>query len=122
MEAAAAHGYPVDQTVGGFFTTRDQTIFVYEDSIKWGGEEFSVEHVMAHECSHQFLHMTCNGSAHVPTWLNEGLAVYFEAGVVQGNQFVARTPKGRIEYLKQIYDRSRTLACRGWRHRSTLAP
>jgi hypothetical protein len=108
MEASAAHGFPVTESVGGFFVPNLQSIFVYEDSIKWGGDDFSVEHVMAHECSHQFLHMTCNGSAHVPTWLNEGLAVYFEAGVVQGSQFVARTPKGRIDYLKQIYDRTRT--------------
>lgn len=108
MEAAASHGYPVGQSVGGFFTTRDQSIFVYEDSSKWGGEAFSVEHVLAHECSHQFLHMTCNGSRHVPTWLNEGLAVYFEAGVVQGSNFVERMPKDRIDYLKQIYERTKT--------------
>jgi hypothetical protein len=108
MAAAAAHGYPVGETVGGFFTTRDQSIFVYEESSKWGGEAFSVEHVLAHECSHQFLHMACNGSRHVPTWLNEGLAVYFEAGVVQGNNFLERMPKDRIDYLKQIYDRSKT--------------
>jgi len=108
MAAAAAHGFPVPESVGGFFVPKLQSIFVYEDSIKWGGDDFSVEHVMAHECSHQFLHMTCNGSRHVPTWLNEGLAVYFEAGVVQGGQFLARTPKGRIESLKQIYDRSKS--------------
>lgn len=108
MAAAAAHGFPVPETVGGFFVPHFQSIFVYEDSSKWGGDDFSVEHVMAHECSHQFLHMTCNGSDHVPTWLNEGLAVYFEAGVVKGGQFVEGVPRGRIEYLKQIYDRTKT--------------
>jgi hypothetical protein len=108
MAAAAAHGFPVPETVGGFFLPQQQAIFVYEDSIKWGGDDFSVEHVLAHECSHQFLHMACNGSRNVPTWLNEGLAVYFEAGVIQGGQFVERTPKGRIENLKQIYDRTKT--------------
>ena len=107
MAAAAAHGFPVPETVGGFFLPQGQAIFAYEDSIKWGGDDFSVEHVLAHECSHQFLHMACNGSRNVPTWLNEGLAVYFEAGIVQGGQFVERTPKGRIESLKQIYDRTK---------------
>lgn len=107
MSAAAAHGFPVSQGVGGFFVPSLQSIFVYEESNKWGGEDFSVEHVMAHECSHQFLHMTCNGSQHVPTWINEGLAVYFEAGIVQNGQFVERMPKERIAYLKQIYDQTK---------------
>jgi hypothetical protein len=104
MDAAAAHGFPVSESVGGFFVPNLMSIFVYEDSSKWGGDDFSVEHVLAHECSHQFLHVACNGSRHVPTWLNEGLAVYFEAGIVNRGQFEARTPKGRIDYLKQIYD------------------
>ena len=52
--------------------------------------------------------MACNGSRHVPTWLNEGLAVYFEAGIVKGGQFVAGVPKGRIENLKQNYERTRS--------------
>ncbi len=108
MAAATAHGFPVPESVVGFFLPHLQSIFVYEDSLKSAGEDYSVEHVLAHECSHQFLHMACNGTRHVPTWLNEGLAVYFEAGVVQGGQFVERTPKGRIEYLKQIYDRTKT--------------
>ena len=104
MQAAAAHGFPVGESVGGFFVPDWMSIFVYEESNKWGGDDFSVEHVLAHECSHQFLHVACNGSRHVPTWLNEGLAVYFEAGIPQGGRFVARTPKNRIDYLKQIYD------------------
>lgn len=108
MAAAAANGFPVGESVGGFFVPHQQSIFVYEDSVKWGGDDFSVEHVLAHECSHQFLHMSCNGTRHVPTWLNEGLAVYFEAGTVKGGQFVAGVPKGRIDYLKQLYDRTRT--------------
>lgn len=107
MSAAAAHGFPVSQGVGGFFVPSLQSIFVYEESNKWGGGDFSVEHVMAHECSHQFLHMTCNGSEHVPTWINEGLAVYFEAGIVQNGQFVERMPKERLTYLKQIYDQTK---------------
>jgi hypothetical protein len=58
---------------------------------------------MAHECSHQFLHLTCNGTEHVPTWINEGLAVYFESGVFQNGEFVIRSPTERINHLKQHY-------------------
>jgi hypothetical protein len=112
MEAAADHGFPVGQGVGGFFVPSLLSIFVYEESAKWGGEDFSVEHVMAHECSHQFLHVTCNGSDHVPTWINEGLAVYFESGVFSGGRFVTMPPRERIERLKQIYQQEK----------STLAP
>ena len=107
MAAAAAHGFQISEGVGGFFVPGLQSIFVYEDSGKWGGEDFSVEHVMAHECSHQFLHMTCNGSAHIPTWINEGLAVYFEAGFVKNGQFVECMPKERIAELKHVYHQTK---------------
>jgi len=33
MEASAAHGFPVGESVGGFFVPNLQSIFVYEDSI-----------------------------------------------------------------------------------------
>jgi hypothetical protein len=105
MTAAAAHNFPVGQTVGGFFAFIDQSIYAYEESSKWGGDSFSVEHVLAHECSHQFLHMACNGSEHVPTWINEGLAVYFESGIFKNGSFVIQPPRERIARLKEIYDR-----------------
>jgi hypothetical protein len=108
MRAAVAHGFPVGESVGGFFVPDWMSIFAYEDSNKWGGDDFSVEHVLAHECSHQFLNVACNGSRHVPTWINEGLAVYFEAGIAQGGHFVARTPKKRIDNLKSIYAAKKT--------------
>ena len=105
MSAAGAHGFPVGQTVGGFFVPSLLSIFAYEESSKWGGDSFSVEHVLAHECSHQFLHVTCNGSDHVPTWINEGLAVYFESGVFRNGNFIIQPPRERINRLKEIYDR-----------------
>ena len=105
MTAAAAHGFPVGQTVGGFFVPTLGSIFAYEESSKWGGDSFSVEHVLAHECSHQFLHVTCNGSDHVPTWINEGLAVYFESGIFKNGTFVIQPPRERIARLKDLYDR-----------------
>jgi hypothetical protein len=105
MAAAAAHGFPVGQSVGGFFVPGTLSIMAYEESSKWGGDSFSVEHVLAHECSHQFLHVTCNGSNNVPTWINEGLAVYFESGVFKNGAFEVLAPHDRISRLRELYDR-----------------
>ena len=74
---AASIGFPVSFGVGGFFAPGLLCIFAYEDSTDVN-PDFTPSKVIAHEMSHQFLHLTCNGSRHVPTWLNEGLAVYFE--------------------------------------------
>lgn len=94
---------------GGFFVPHLLSLWLYEQSGELGGESMAIEHVGAHECSHQFLHMACNGSRHVPTWFNEGLAVYFENGVFRGNEFVLRAPS-RIDTLKEQYARrGRTL-------------
>ncbi len=106
--ASAAHDNAIpsgpNSIVGGFFVPSLLSLWVYEESGAIGGPEFSVEHVMAHECSHQFLHVTCNGSDHIPTWINEGLAVYFESGVFQGGEFQIRSPTGRINELKRDYE------------------
>jgi hypothetical protein len=116
LDASAAHGngIPVGpgSIVGGFFVPSLLSLWVYEESGKLGGEDFSIEHVMAHECSHQFFHVTCNGSDHIPTWINEGLAVYFEAGVFQNGEFQIRSPTERINQLKVEYAQTH----------STLAP
>jgi hypothetical protein len=104
IRGGSAYDPPFQEWWGGVFSPHCMAIFVYEDSIKRAGEEYSVEHMLAHECSHQFLYVACNGSRTVPTWINEGLAVYFEAGVAQGNRFVTRAPKGRIDILKKFYD------------------
>jgi hypothetical protein len=103
IAAAASQGFNVSKNMVGFFVPKLMSIFVFEESGKIFGADGAVEHVLAHECSHQFLHVACNGSDHVPTWLNEGLAVYFENGIVQGGRFVVRPPKERIDLLKQKY-------------------
>jgi len=70
---AAAAAYGMNTAMGGggitgdFFTPGLLSLWVYEESGSLGGEDFSVEYVTAHECSHQFLHLACNGSEHVPT-------------------------------------------------------
>jgi hypothetical protein len=43
-------------------------------------------HVVQHEGFHQFAHRMIRG--HLPTWLNEGLATYFGAGVWTGDSLV----------------------------------
>lgn len=110
-EAAAAWGNALPQggggIVGGFFVPSLLSLWVYEESGALGGDDFTVEHVTAHECSHQFLHVACNGSEHVPTWINEGLAVYFENGIFQNNEFQVRSPVERIMQLKNVYQQQK---------------
>ena len=111
---SAACGSPLEnkpgQVLGGFFIPLSQALWVYEDSGKLGGPSMSIEHVMSHECSHQFLHMACNGSDHVPTWINEGIAVHFENGVLAKGRYQHRPPVDRIRRLSGLYrERKSTL-------------
>jgi hypothetical protein len=92
---------------GGFFAPGWLSLWVFEESGKLGGDDFTVEHVSAHECSHQFLHVACNGSSHVPTWINEGLAVYFENGIFKSGEFIERPPTERIQRLRQLYEQTK---------------
>jgi hypothetical protein len=95
---------------GGFFVPSFLALWLYEESGDLGGPDMDIMKVAAHEASHQFLHMACNGSGHVPTWFNEGLAVYFENGVFRGAEFTIRSPSGRVEALRSIYEqRKRTI-------------
>ncbi len=106
MEAAAAMGTPISSRVGGFFMPGFLSIWAFQQTDAAGfPAEATVDKILAHECSHQFLHVTCNGSEHVPTWMNEGLAVYFENGRFErgSGQFVLQSPKGRIQILQQLY-------------------
>ncbi len=106
---AAANGIPVGQTTGGFFVPSLLSIFAFEETLAhFRNSTFTLEVVLAHECSHQFLHCTCNGSEHVPTWLNEGLAVYFEHGKFQSGKFQVMSPTDRINRLKADYGRTKT--------------
>lgn len=104
--AAASYGIPTAMgggITGGFFTPSLLSLWVYEESGKLGGYDFTVEHVTAHECSHQFLHLACNGSENVPTWFNEGIAVYFESGEFKNGTFLIKPPRERTERLQAQY-------------------
>lgn len=105
------HGIPSGPggIVGGFFVPALLSLWVFEESGALGGEDFTVEHVSAHECSHQFLHIACNGSDNVPTWINEGLAVYFEAGKFKNGQFLLQPPMERIERLQMWYTKDNAM-------------
>ena len=94
--------------LGGFFVPMCQSLWIYEESGQLGGPSMAIEHVMSHECSHQFLHMACNGSDNVPTWINEGVAVYFENGVLAAGKYQHRFPVDRIKRLASIYRERRT--------------
>ena len=110
---SAAMGGPVSRGVGGYFIPSYLSIVVFQGTEAAGfPDEATVDKIMAHECSHQFLHVTCNGSEHVPTWMNEGLAVYFENGRFDrgSGQFILQAPRGRIQILQRIYgQQKRTL-------------
>jgi len=106
MTAAGSKGFPVGPSVGGFFVPSQLCIYAFEDTkgARFSAD-FTLEKVVAHECSHQFLHVTCNGSDHVPTWINEGLAVYFESAQYQpaSKDFKLQLPRQRIAVLKSYY-------------------
>jgi hypothetical protein len=107
QEAAQEHGFATNPNMGGFFVPDLLAIYAFQNMPPMFSEEFTLERVLAHECSHQFLHCTCNGSSHVPTWLNEGLAVYFESGTFSNGNFSLRPPTGRVNLLKELYEGKR---------------
>lgn len=93
--------------IGGFFRPDWLSLWIYEESGAIN-PRMPIEEVAAHECSHQFLHLACNGSRHVPTWFNEGLAVYFESGQFKNGEFQVRLPADRIGDLRNAYTERRT--------------
>ena len=98
---AAKGGFPIGPGVMGFFAPGQLCIYAFDQIPP--GIATECENVLAHEASHQFLHVTCNGSDHVPTWINEGLAVYFESGVYKPGQLQWKPPSKRLAQLKQAY-------------------
>ena len=87
-------------TVGnyiGFFTTYGGgTICVTWQEIRG----MKPETVLMHEGTHQFVNAGW-GPGTLPTWLNEGFAVYFETSVFDGKDLdVGQVPKGRLQWLQ----------------------
>jgi hypothetical protein len=100
----AAQRGPIPSGWIGFFSSGDLCVYAYDR----GGASMGTETVLAHEASHQFLHVTCNGSAHVPTWINEGLAVFFESGEYSNGRYSWQPPKQRLDHLRSAYARENT--------------
>ncbi len=90
---------------GGFFVPSQMSIYTFEKPVPRFPTR--MDKVLAHEATHQFVHLACNGTAHVPTWINEGLAVHFESGEFKGGRFTWKPPVERIQLLSQLYDRNR---------------
>lgn len=89
------------QLTGGFFAPRQLSIFTFTDPVP--NFPTNVISVLAHEALHQFVHLACNGTSHVPTWVNEGLAVYFESCEFRDGRLTWRPPATRLEQLRQYY-------------------
>ena len=106
QSSAGSIGIPIGFGTGGFFAPSLLCIFAYEKSTDVS-PDFTPDKVIAHELSHQFLHLTCNGSDHVPTWLNEGLAVYFETFSFDKGRYINRPPRGRINQLVRVYNQTK---------------
>ncbi|MFW5750562.1 MAG: DUF1570 domain-containing protein [Planctomycetota bacterium] len=107
--AAAETGFGgLSPTALGFFSPSHLCIYAFDKMPP--RMPTTCESVLAHEASHQFLHMTCNGSGHVPTWVNEGLAVYFETGQYIPGRMRWEPPTQRIQQLRRYYGRAKSTA------------
>ena len=87
--------------MNGYFNPSRILMVTYNDKLP--NSNTTVEDILAHECTHQFVHLLCNGSSHVPLWLNEGLAVYFENIRVQGSGWKWEPPADRLARLLPVY-------------------
>ena len=83
--------YPQEWTGGAAFTRYDTiTIGIAPAKLQWGRK------AIAHELTHLVIHqMTLNPYGDLPTWLDEGLAMYAEG--VLGPEYVAYLSRGIAE-------------------------
>ena len=98
-------GPHMGSVIHGYFNPGRFLMVTYAEPLP--NSSSTVEGVLAHECTHQFVHLMCNGSSHVPLWLNEGLAVYFENIEVTGNKWRWSPPKDRLGRLLDHYKRTK---------------
>jgi hypothetical protein len=113
-DAMVAHARAADgprpaagEVVGGYFHTGWLAMTTSAGIDDLGIPGMTLDGVLAHECSHQFLHLTLGGSAHVPTWINEALAVHFENAVANGADLRIVPPARRIAQLQERYAQRR---------------
>ena len=71
-----------DRDVLGFYSPRDNSVTVFDPRSE-GRPLASLWPTLFHEASHQFTALISN--EHVPSWLNEGTASYFEGAVLRAD-------------------------------------
>ena len=84
----------------GFFVPGQNLVAAFDPRPE-GGTFRDLFETLSHEVSHQFTHMVCRGT--IPSWLNEGLATYFESAVIRPNGRVDTNlvNAGRLRNLKE---------------------
>ena len=82
-------------TVGGFYTLGNRRVTVYHGKFGMTGD---TRVVLAHEGTHQFQHLVSNGIfQNAPTWIIEGLAVFFESSRYDGKKVhIGEIPRDRL--------------------------
>jgi len=82
-----------NQFTNGRYNPTDETVYTFDGP--------QLEDVLKHECFHQFAHGVVGGS--LPTWVNEGLAAYFEDGAFDdktGQMRLGEIRPDRVKLLK----------------------
>ncbi len=85
-------GEPIENS-RGIYCTADRAVYAYDGD--------GLERILKHECLHQFVDHVIGGP--LPTWTNEGLAVYFEEGTIDegsGQLGLGRVPAWRLKVLR----------------------
>ncbi len=94
------------QGIGGFFSFSDRAVRAYHGSFGITG---STDMVLAHEATHQFQYRIMNDMRTVPTWLIEGMAVYYGDGTEISRDKVElhKIPRDRLHTLQQAIETGR---------------
>jgi len=89
--------------VGGFFNWDANMICCFHGGF---GQTGSTYEVLAHEGTHQFQHRIMKSMRAAPTWVLEGMAVYFGEGAKIGAKKIElhQLPRDRVAGLKQMID------------------
>ncbi len=110
----AADGSKADGTAG-VFIHNDETVYTYDSP--------HMEHVLRHECFHQFTHFVVGGN--LDPWVNEGLAEYFGVAQVDpssGTLVLGKLDRHLVTALAEARERGGlfsvdevlTISGRGW--------
>ncbi|MBN1420139.1 MAG: DUF1570 domain-containing protein [Planctomycetes bacterium] len=89
--------------VGGFFNWDSNMICAFHGGF---GQTGSTYEVLAHEGTHQFQHRIMKSMRASPTWVLEGMAVYFGEGAKVEAQKIElhQLPRDRVSALKQMME------------------